>query len=89
MVKLRRRLDGVITREVVEDMLLLDTESGQIHQLNRTASLIWRKCEDAHSVEAIADVLEMEFDVGHDRALGDVLDTLSRLQALNLVVESK
>lgn len=88
MANLRRRLDGVMVREVVEDILLLDTVSGQIHQLNRTASLIWRKCEDAQTAERLAELLEMEFDVGHDIALKDVLDTLSRLQALNLVVEA-
>ena len=88
MASFRRRLDGVMIRQVVEDILLLDTESGQVHQLNPTASLIWRKCEDAQSAEVIAELLEMEFDVEHDIALKDVLETLSRLQALDLVVEA-
>ena len=74
-------------RDFVDDILLLDTVSGQIHQLNRTASLIWRECVEARSAEAIAELLEMEFEVGHDTALNDVLDTLKRLQALNLLVE--
>jgi hypothetical protein len=84
----RRRRDGIMAREVVDDILLLDTASGQIHQLNRTAGFIWRRCEEAPSVEGIAELLTAEFDVGHDRAVKDVLDALSRLQKLNLVVES-
>jgi hypothetical protein len=84
----RRRVDGIMTREVVDDILLLDTVSGQIHQLNRTAGFIWRHCEEAPSVEGIAALLATEFDVGHDTAMKDVLDALSRLQRLNLVVES-
>jgi Coenzyme PQQ synthesis protein D (PqqD) len=84
----RRRPDGIMARQVVDDILLLDAVSGQIHQLNRTAAFIWRKCEEASSAEGIAELLEAEFDVGHDRAVKDVLDALNRLQRLNLVVET-
>jgi hypothetical protein len=88
MATLRRRIDGVMIRQVVGDILLLDTESGQIHQLNETAGFIWRRCEDAPSVEGIAELLAMEFEVRQDIALKDVAETLSKLRALNLVVET-
>jgi len=77
-----------MVREVVEDMLLLDTESGDIHQLNGTASFIWRNCEEAPSVEGLAGMLALEFDVAQDVAARDVEDILGRLRALNLLVES-
>lgn len=86
MGRCRQRLEGVLAREVVEDLLLLDTESGQIHQLNRVAGLIWQSCNGDRSAEQIAKLLEREFEVEHDVALRDVVDTLHRLQALNLLV---
>jgi hypothetical protein len=75
-------------RQVVGDILLLDNESGQVHQLNETAGFIWRTCEDVPSVDGIAELLAKEFDVRHDIALKDVAETLSKLRALNLVVET-
>jgi hypothetical protein len=87
MSDFRRRLDGVIVREVAGEILLLDTVSAQIHQLNSTAALVWRNCENARCVEWIAELLESEFDVKHDIAVKDVVDTLATLQALHLVVE--
>jgi len=77
-----------MAREVVDDMLLLDTESGEIHQLNPTASFIWRNCEEATSVEGLAGLLASAFDVAQDVAARDVEDALERLRALNLLVES-
>ena len=87
MTRLRKRLTGVMIREVDEEVLLLDTESDQIHQLNQTASFIWRNCSEATSAEEIAARLTMEFDVGKDAALKDVIEVLGRLQALELIIE--
>jgi hypothetical protein len=83
---LRWRVSGLMVREVDGEVLLLDTESDQIHQLNRTASLIWRKCAEAASADEIATLLAREFDVEGDIALRDVTETLSRLRALNVLV---
>jgi PqqD family protein of HPr-rel-A system len=84
---LRRRREGIMVREVVGDMLLLDSESGEIHQLNETATFIWRNCEEAPTAERLAAMLASEFDVAHDVAARDVEDALGRLRALNLLVE--
>ena len=77
-----------MVRDVDHDVLLLDTESDLIHQLNQTASFIWRKCDEAPSVTEIAELLATEFDVEVHIALRDVVETLSRLKALNLIVET-
>jgi len=86
MTFLRRRLNAVTTRQVEQDLLLLDIESDRIHQLNRTASFIWQKCDEATSAEDIARSLAEEFDVEELVALRHVTEALSRLRALNLVV---
>ena len=77
-----------MAREVDDGVLLLDTESDQIHQLNQTASFIWSRCDEVASAEEIAALLAREFGIDVDVATRDVLEMLSRLQALNLVVEA-
>ena len=88
MRTLRKRLQNVMVRDIDREVLLLDTESNQIHQLNLTASFIWRKCDEARSTEEMAKLLVQEFDVEEDIALRDVIETVARLRALNLVVEA-
>jgi len=85
---LRKRLDAVMVREVDPEILLLDTEADQIHQLNQTASFIWHGCEEVGSAEELAALVAAEFDVGHDLILKDVVETLDRLRALNLIVDA-
>jgi hypothetical protein len=87
MGSLRRRFDGVMIREVDDGVLLLDTESNQIHQLNHTAKFIWNACDEAASVEQITTLLAERFNVETNAAAKDVDNVLERLLALNLVIE--
>jgi hypothetical protein len=74
-----------MVREVDGELLLLDTSANRIHQLNRTASFIWQRCEDVASEADLAAELALEFDVEEGQALHDVERTLSTLRALELV----
>jgi hypothetical protein len=85
MAGVRRRLDSVLVREVDGELLLLDTSSNRIHQLNRTASFIWRRCDDFGSEAELAAELALEFEVEERQALSDVTETLRTLRSLELV----
>jgi len=63
MTNVRRRVDSLMVREVDGELLLLDTSSNRIHQLNRTASFIWQRCDDVGSEAELAAELAVEFDV--------------------------
>ena len=56
-----------------------------IHQLNQTATLIWRKSSEGLSPQAMAQLLAENYEIGEDVARRDVVETLEKLQALNLV----
>ncbi len=84
---IRRRVEGILAREVEGGLLLLDTNTEHIHQLNATARYIWQRCDDAPSVGAIAELLASEFDVEQDIAVVDVERTLVNLRELGLVTE--
>ena len=84
---IRRRVEGILAREVEGGLLLLDTNTEHIHQLNDTARFIWQRCDGAPSVGAIAEQLASEFDVEQDIAEVDVERALAKLRDLGLVAE--
>ena len=81
-----KRRDGLILRKVQHDLLLLDTEFNQIHQLNETASFIWENWEQVPDPVEIARLLARKFDVEEQVVLNDVSAIVGRLQELNLLV---
>ncbi len=85
MNSLCRQVNGLMEREVDGEVLLLDTESNLIHQLNRTASFIWRKCQEGLSPGEIAEALAKDFDVEEDKIQEDVRRAIDRFRALELI----
>jgi hypothetical protein len=81
-----KRREGLILRKVQQDLLLLDTEFNQIHQLNETASFIWENWEQVPDPIGIARLLAQKFDVDEQVVLNDVSVIVGRLQELNLLV---
>ena len=81
-----KRRDGLILCRVRQELLLLDTEFKQIHQLNETASFIWDKWEHVPDAVEIAKLLAQKFDVDEHVALSDVSAMVGRLRELNLLV---
>ena len=86
---------GMIVREVDREVLILDTMSNHIHQLNHTASIVWRMRREGSAEQAIAAALAQDFAIDEARALADVAadlpreghvhDVLQRLESLNLL----
>ena len=82
-IQLHRK--SLSVQSVDQELLILDEDSGLIHQLNQTATLIWRKSGEGLSPQAMAQLLAENYEIGEDVARRDVVETLEKLQALNLV----
>ncbi len=80
----RLRAD-LMVREAEDELLVLDPRADQVHQLNRSAALIWRLHGEGASLEEIADRLAAQFEVSAERAKEDVEETLLRFRALSLI----
>lgn len=78
------RVGSFLEREVDGEILLLDTETNRIHQLNKTASLIWRQYREGVSPELIAEVLAKDFEVAHDQIRADVERTVGQFVQLGM-----
>lgn len=81
-----RRAD-VRIQQVDDEMLVLDDENGYIHQLNETASFVWRHCDGKSSLADIVRRLSEEFDVQDAVAAKDVSDVIEQLRELRLLRE--
>jgi hypothetical protein len=54
------RRDGLVINELPEEIVIYDKESHKAHCLNRTAALVWKRCDGRSSVTAIAAGLQQE-----------------------------
>jgi hypothetical protein len=84
---MRKRMQGVLIREVDDEILILDTHSDQIHQLNETAAFIWRRFDESPSTDGLAQLVAFEYSVDAQVARKDVVEALERLRVLNLIQE--
>jgi hypothetical protein len=86
MTDLTRRAQGVLIQEVDGEVLALQTLADEVHQLNSTASEIWRLYEGGASVEEISTFLATTFEIDEATARADATSTIDRLRTLKLVV---
>ena len=79
------RRSDLTVQELDEETLLLDDKGECIHQLNRTASFVWHRCDGATSVQEIVRSLIGEFDVDEITASTDVANVIEKLRSHNLL----
>ena len=76
------------SRIVDGEVVVLDHENEKIHQLNATASFVWRRLGGTLDLPAIAIELIQHFEVAEQRALGDVQRIVQDFEDLELVTSS-
>jgi len=87
-MQIPRRRTEFEERVVEGEMVVMDQESEQIHQLNQTASFIWQLCDGDHDRQQIAEELAAAFEVDADTAEADVAETLEKLEKIGLLIQS-
>lgn len=65
--------------------MILDRASGRIHQLNQTATFVWRRCDGSHRSADIVAGLVDRFDVRGEIAADDVERILAQFDDLDLL----
>jgi hypothetical protein len=77
------RKDGVVVRELPDELLVYDLERHKAHCLNQTAAAVWRHCDGETSASEIGFRLAREFSTPVDEDLVWLaLDELSKLDLL-------
>lgn len=78
--------DGLTVHEEGSDLVVLNRDAQQIHQLSETAAEIFKLCDGTQTPEELARHLCLRYDVEQNQAELDVNDLLSELKAKQLVV---
>jgi hypothetical protein len=71
-------------REVDGEMVIISPEDSQVHELNETASLIWKHA-DGRSLEEIAERISTEYEVSLEAARADIGELVTTLEQKQLV----
>jgi hypothetical protein len=77
--------EGLTYRDLDGELIVLDSTTGYIHQLNYTATLIWGLLSEGVSIEAIEARVSGEFDLDPETARGDVLGFVEQLERAGLL----
>src|SRR6185503_15133397 len=77
------RTEQLIVKEVDDEVLVYDLKTDQAHCLNKTAALVWKKCDGRATVENIAGSLANEINVAKDERI--VWLALDQLEKFNLL----
>jgi hypothetical protein len=80
-----RPREGLLVREVDGEVLVLDAEADRIHQLNPSASLIWRLYDSGADAAEIASTLAIDYDLDKHKSYTDVKAALEQFRALKLI----
>lgn len=64
----RARKTDLVTREVLDEILVYDLKRHKAHCLNQTAALIWRQCDGEKTVTEIARLIEQDVNSTVDEA---------------------
>jgi hypothetical protein len=74
-----------MTSQVVDELMLLDLDSGTYHSLNDVGTTIWKSLTNGKCQSEIVDALVSEFDVPSEVASHDVDAFIAQLLAIGLV----
>ena len=72
-------------RDLGDEILFYDEEGRRIHVLNGTARRLWSRIDGRRTVRDLVDDLVAEYEVAPERAHGDVVALLTRLEELGLI----
>lgn len=75
----------VIAREVGQETVLLDLESGTYFGLDGTGTRIWQLIEEGKSLSEVCDIMMSEYDVARDVIETDTIVLLAELEEKKLV----
>jgi hypothetical protein len=72
-------------REIDGEAVIISPDDSHVHELNETASLIWKRADGKHNVEEIAAAVSEEYEVPVIEAEADVRELISMLEQKGLL----
>ena len=79
----KARSEDLVVREVRNETLVYDLKRNKAHCLNRTASMIWKRCNGQRTMTDLLQVLTKDFETPVDRQVIEL--ALYKLQKSHLI----
>lgn len=73
-------------RELDGEIVIISPNNSVLHELNETASFVWKQLDGRRSGAEIATSLAAEYDVKPEDALGDIETLVEELASRQLLV---
>ena len=77
----------VMSREVGDETVLLDLESGMYFGLDGVGKLIWESVSEGQSLAQVAEAIVADYDVDAEQAQSDVLEFAAELVERGLLAQ--
>lgn len=90
MIDSARRIrpnEDVVSRRMGEDLVLVQLETNQIFELNRTGARLWELIREGKSLEELRTIIRSEFRVEAERLDREIDRLLQELKDQHLVVD--
>ncbi|HLN99414.1 MAG TPA: PqqD family protein [Pyrinomonadaceae bacterium] len=82
------RKDGLVLRDLGDELLVYDRERDKAHCLNRSAAAVWQRCDGRSAPAQIAAALQQEFGTAVDeRFVWLALEQIGRDHLLDQTLE--
>ena len=85
-VQMPKRREGLIERELPEELILYDPETDCAFLLNRTSAAIWDLCDGQSALRQIAEQIAPRFSAPPEKVVEDVRATIERFHRDRLLV---
>src|SRR5687767_11576714 len=85
MILPRARKDGLIVQPINKELLVYDLERHKAHCLNRSAALIWQRCDGKATVAGVARLVGNEIGTPLDEQT--IRSALAQLDRVGLLRE--
>lgn len=87
---LRRKDEHLLSSKVFEDLVMLDTETGDYFGMNPVAGTLWEQLQEARSLAQVFQIIAKKFEVTEAQFYQDVLPFVEQLYKNGLLeVEEK
>lgn len=83
------KMSGLAEEWVEKEVIVYDKNSGLVHHLNRTASMIWQCCDGEHSCNDIVRTIGEQFEATEENITEDVMTTLTTLEKEGLLAKER
>lgn len=75
---------NVVWSELDNEVIVLDTSSGDFYSLNETATEVWKALESTRSPQDIAVTLSNKYGIALEQAEADVAELVEEFRAMKL-----